>query len=673
MNELRLATWTMPCCGLGIESPFPPMVRQRKRPAFKEFDPGLPPEEYRHFGYGAEWNILPYATQNGYDRDRSPREFKTAVLENNRLRATFLLEFGGRLWSLFDKKLERELLNVNPVFQAGNLALRNAWFAGGIEWNLGWPGHFPYTFSPMHAVRVEGAPYPVLRMYEWERKRRTPYQIDFFLPGDDAAFLHSFVRIDNPTETVMPVYWWSNLAVDETPETRVIVPATKAVTEGGRVVSVPFCDNIDMSYPARNPGARDYFFHMEETPCRWEAAVDGTGRGMIYTSGHLLKGRKLFVWGQSQGGRHWQEYLAKPGATHYCEIQSGLGKTQLGCVPLVPGAAYRWMEAFGALEIEAAQAHGEWSAAIAAAAGELENMLPAARFDELEAEARNIAELPAGEALQDGSGWGALEDRLRVELGKPFFHTVSTRYSDRTCGPLQQPWLDLLAGKLPGEEAVNLASFMVEAEWQDLLHRAALTKRGAGNCWVNYQLALGAYEREQFALAHAYLDRCAATLPETQARIKRAKAMIYVLQEMDERALACWREAMIALPHQVELLWEAWPTFQKTGQAAEFCTYLPPDAATHRLGRIRQLATAAALETGDLATAAKILSVPYEIPEMAEGEASTSELFLTWKTKQLAQEEKVSWTPDYHAANRDRFYHDVPWWLDFRMGVYQPR
>mgnify|MGYP002513697702 CR=1 FL=1 len=36
-------------------------------------------------------------------------EFDAAILENEYLKATFVTELGGRLWSLYDKKEEREL------------------------------------------------------------------------------------------------------------------------------------------------------------------------------------------------------------------------------------------------------------------------------------------------------------------------------------------------------------------------------------------------------------------------------------------------------------------------------------------------------------------------------------------------------------------------------------
>ena len=52
-----------------------------------------------------------------------------------------------------------------------------------------------------------------------------------WLPSD-RPFLMVAVRIINPNEHTVPMYWWSNIAVDETPETRVLVPADTAFDHG---------------------------------------------------------------------------------------------------------------------------------------------------------------------------------------------------------------------------------------------------------------------------------------------------------------------------------------------------------------------------------------------------------------------------------------------------------
>jgi hypothetical protein len=159
----------MPAADLGPENPLPPIRAAEELHAVAD-GPAVPEEIAKRFAYGHPPGVLPYTMQDGYNRDRHLRDFCVAVLENEFLRATFLLELGGRLWSLVHKPSGRELLDVNPVFQPANLAIRNAWFSGGVEWNIGVIGHSPFTCSPLFAARAERPDgTPILRMYEWER------------------------------------------------------------------------------------------------------------------------------------------------------------------------------------------------------------------------------------------------------------------------------------------------------------------------------------------------------------------------------------------------------------------------------------------------------------------------------------------------------------------------
>ena len=247
--------------------------------------PGLPAEMRDSLRWGHPHTILPYTAQDGYNRRRRPRGFRVAVLENEILRATFLLELGGRLWSLLHKPSGRELLSVNPVFQPANLALRNAWFSGGVEWNIGTIGHSPFTCAPLFAARVERPDgTPVLRLYEWERIRRVPFQVDAYLP-DGSPVLFVRVRITNPNAATIPMYWWSNIAVPETPTTRVLVPATSAYSHDNTgevtVTPVPVAGGVDVSYPANLVSAASIFFRIPEGRRPWITALDREGRGLI--------------------------------------------------------------------------------------------------------------------------------------------------------------------------------------------------------------------------------------------------------------------------------------------------------------------------------------------------------------------------------------------------------
>ena len=206
MSELRLEEYRTLAANLGGENPLPPLQAPSTAQGQPKVDDNVPEEARRYLGWGTQAGVLPYRMQDQYDRDRQMRGLRAAVLENEVLRATFLLDLGGRLWSLLHKPSGRELLYCNPVFQPGNLAVRNAWLP------VGWSGTCrsrgtPFTCSPLFAARTsldDGT--PVLRLYEWERIRQVPYQMDFWLPdGSEWLFARcaSATRIRTDPDTVV--------------------------------------------------------------------------------------------------------------------------------------------------------------------------------------------------------------------------------------------------------------------------------------------------------------------------------------------------------------------------------------------------------------------------------------------------------------------------------------
>src|SRR3990172_4192942 len=148
MSDLDIRSVPIPTAELGAESPLPP-IRPRPIPNIPVSAKDLPITVLENMSRGHAPSILPYAMQDTFSRNYRLEDHPVAVLENQILRAEFLLNYGGRLWSLYHKPSQTELLAKPPRITFANLALRNAWFYGGAEGDMGAIGHSPLTCSPL--------------------------------------------------------------------------------------------------------------------------------------------------------------------------------------------------------------------------------------------------------------------------------------------------------------------------------------------------------------------------------------------------------------------------------------------------------------------------------------------------------------------------------------------
>ncbi|GAB3494807.1 DUF5107 domain-containing protein [Amycolatopsis cihanbeyliensis] len=628
----------LPTAELGPENPLPPLTMPER--AQEVTNPGeLPPDLAANLAYGRLGSVLPYHLQDAYSRERTERELPAIVLDNGRLRATVLPSLGGRLYSLWHRESGRELVHRNPVCQPANLALRGAWFAGGVEWNLGSTGHTTLTCAPMHAARVTGPDgSPVLRLWEWERTRDLPYQVDLWLPPD-SDFLYVGVRIRNPHPHTVPAYWWSNIAVKQEQGTRVLAPAEGAwrYAYSGRLERIPVPGTPDLTYPERHRHAADLFFDLPGEEYPLIAAVDERGEGLAQLSTGRLRGRKLFVWGTSAGGARWQEWLS-PGAPGYLEIQAGLARTQLEHLPLPAGEVWDWLEAYGPLRTDPAVVHGpEWTRACA----EVRERLPGA--SELAARYRDwlgVADTEPGEWLHTGSGWGALEARLRgLDLrATPFPASTLTRR--------QRPWLDLLAGRAPeGDPAEAPGTAPVSAPWRELVEAVADTwaswyQRGIAR-WRHGDLA-GAEQAWRASLArapNAWATRNLAVLAGERGRAAEAADLLVEAHGLSPETPALAVEALAGTL-----------AAGRPEQARHLLGGLP--ARVRALGRVRLLEARLRLALGDPRGAEEIFDSGFEVPDIREGETLLSR---TWEEIQHA------------LAAEGRQVRPLPPRYDFRM------
>ncbi|WP_241995288.1 DUF5107 domain-containing protein [Kribbella sp. VKM Ac-2568] len=604
MTTLSAQELVLPAASLGDENPLPPLRSQQELHEVENSD-DLPPDMRDNIGYGRLASTLPCLDQDGYDRDLVDRALPSLVLENDHLRATVLPSLGGRLYSLVHKATGQELLYRNPVLQPANLALRNAWFAGGVEWNLGSTGHWTGTCSPLHAAQVDGPDgTPMLRLWEWERTRNLVTQLDFWLP-EDSEHLYVGARIQNPSSEEVPAYWWSNIAVEQSPETRVLVPADQAwrFGYGDRLdlVGVPEYDGFDLTYSMRHKRAVDFFFELPPDERPWIASLDAEGNGLVQASTQRLRGRKLFVWGEAKGGRRWQDWLS-PGleGAGYAEIQAGLARTQMEHLKLPAATNWHWLEAYGRLSVDPATAHADdWKTARTGASAVLEPVLAA--LPDREQEWLTVADAEPTQSLATGSGWGALELRRtgwKVSSGTPFAEDTMTER--------EQAWLPLLDGHLP-ETGTDQAPDGTLVSWKDLLESAADDNwlvwyhRGVARWYAGDEAAaLTAWETSRTRQPNAWVSRNLAVCTNNLADYEQATELApgSVVPLMAEAINACLEAG-------------------ENSRAEEIFHRVAPEVRDDprlRLARVRYL-----LQAGDPASAEALLDDGVELAGVREG------------------------------------------------------
>ncbi|WP_243399689.1 DUF5107 domain-containing protein [Arthrobacter glacialis] len=654
-STLRLTTRMIELAELGQDSPMP-SVQPLLEPPYTVGE-GIPAEVAAGVGWGKVKNIYPYPMQESYSREVSPTELTAVVLENEHVRALFLPQLGGRLWELTDKATGKELLHTQDRIMFGNLALRNAWFAGGIEYNIGTRGHSPTSSSPLHSAIVrtpEGQ--EVLRMWEFDRLREVVFQIDAWLP-ENSPVVFVAVRIQNPNDKTVPMYWWSNAAVPQTPATRVIAPARESYAtdyDGSMTrVDATHFHGADATWPINNAQAADFFFDIAPQERRWEVAADGSGDGLALVSSAQLRGRKLFVWGETVGGHRWQEWLTPTVSgepRHYAEIQAGLAQTQFEHVPMPAGASWQWVEAYGNAALDPALAAGPWDDAVAHGAQRVEDLVSEAAIAEALSDAGRWADLAPTEMVVAGSGWGALEVLRRRHATMDWLDGTGTPFAPETLTADQQPWLELLKSnegivEKPFEPAAVKAgsqpfggagSFVRGLDWEDLLtasrnasaeaafHHAVMVHARASSSAGDLAVVADLYRTVLAGSPTAAVPLS----PRSRVLALRGLALALLAAGDITGGLAQFSTACALEVDNRWLLVEAMTMAVDSGNAElalELVSRAPQSLA--ELGRVKFLQALALARTGDSAAAAEILKAGIEVPDLREGVNSLTELW----------------------------------------------
>lgn len=615
MTILRIVPLTLKAASLRGVNPMPDMKNVSYIHAKFATTENVTEEDKKWFGKGTIGTLLPYLSQDDYDRNLRDTVYQAAILENDHMRATFLPELGGRLWSLYHKKLNRELLYVNDAVQPCNLALRNAWVAGGVEWNEGIKGHSPFTGETLFTAKSENqSGEPILTMYEFDRIRGTVFGINALLEEDR---LYIRITIENRQDKPTYTYWWSNIAVPEK-GVRVLTDAQQmfsCVYQDNHYtidrIEAPYFEGKEMSYPENAPYAGDLFFITKDSSRKWITSLESDGIGLLQYSTPELIGRKMFFWGEGPGGRNWNRFLTNSDRG-YIEIQAGLLRTQMEHCIIPENTCWSWTECYTVAQMNNSVMTASWKDATAEMADYVMSLPDPGMVDIPLAQPKQL--------LINGSGWGALEGR-EISRFYNFNHT--------SLGIEQAPWLHLKQqGFLPeGDPQIPPISYYTDPAVLAALE-ASLENPKADH-WTTYlHIGILRYTLTDIAGAKTAWEYSCERTDTPWAR--RNLAMLYKTELNQPQEAVDHIQKAVALcktPCRGLLLDCAMIMTGCGASAGWIAIYQGLPETLQRNGRLQLYTVIAYMNCGDTEKAKEILNESFTMTDIKEGELSISSIW----------------------------------------------
>lgn len=269
----------------------------------------------------------------------SYRGFDAVILENALLRLTVLPTLGAKVQEFVDKRADRDLLYHHPRTEP-----RAPVFGANIDnW---WSGGIDEAAPTGHPCTVDGEELPFLGelwslpwRVELEQDCAVTFTRDAIITPlrvsrrmelrDGEPFVRLRHRLQNHSDTPLPLLWGLHPAFPIGPDTHIQIPARTGVFEEGGPTGVNLPDS-GARYPWEQqqldevPSGRwrlDYATDLKEG---WLAVWDGgleTGFGMVFPQQVL---RSVWVWLVDGGWRGLRCVAVEPWTGHPARLDRAL-------------------------------------------------------------------------------------------------------------------------------------------------------------------------------------------------------------------------------------------------------------------------------------------------------------------------------------------------------------
>ncbi len=313
------APLTIPTYELGAPDPNPPLFGTRRRP------------------------VYPYPMLDTLTNKRVDKSYKAVYLENEYLRVTVLPELGGKLYAIYDKTAQRDVLYTNHVVKYAMVGIRGAWTSGGIEWNFP-DGHTLTTVSPVDYVsRMEEDGSACVVVGDTERAQRMQWAVAIRLrPG--RKFVETEVTLNNRREVPGRYWFWATAAAKTTDDMRFVYPMREAYPHAfWPVFSFPKHNGVDLG-TYREVTNYLSLFARESKRDFFGIYYEKSDWGIVHVADrHELPGKKTWTWGTDDAGQIWVEKLTDKDG-QYVEFQAGRFETQMEHEFIAPHRVERFTE-----------------------------------------------------------------------------------------------------------------------------------------------------------------------------------------------------------------------------------------------------------------------------------------------------------------------------------------
>ncbi len=305
-------------------------------PAVRVEEGSLVIPTYEHSGREVEPALFPTSTVTGLypfttylmpfrEGGPKPQRYQALFVENEYLKLTYIPEFGGRLFSLYDKLRGREVLYRNDVIKPASYNPRNSWPQSGLELTGPHDLHMltlhsePY-WSNLVVKNADGS--VTLALGETDPIYGMEVQLSATLhPG--VAALELGIRCYNGRPSRMPQMLWINTAIRATPKTRFLYPMSRTVGHTtADIADWPFYNGLDYSWDRNNTHMLGVFGIDSYDNYQGAYQFDLDYGIFRYADRRVVQGMKLWTFGYGDSGSsHEAGYTDHAGP--YVELQSG--------------------------------------------------------------------------------------------------------------------------------------------------------------------------------------------------------------------------------------------------------------------------------------------------------------------------------------------------------------